>query len=237
MTSNTNEIQGVSFLRHEGWIGPADFADTIHIIGCGAVGSHIAVLAAKMGAHKFVLWDSDVVESHNLANQAYDVEHIGQLKVDALTSVLKRFNPAIQIQTHPYFFETSKHKQLLNGPVVIATDTMSARYDLYDAFKMNAQVKGVFEVRLAFDYGEVHTINNLDLQECKSWFSTLKDDSEIPDGPCNLRICTTLVQLSSSMTVHNICSRYAALRQQIPWKYTRRVHLSLTDQLRISAIK
>lgn len=229
-------IQGVSFLRHAGWVGPEDFTEPLTIIGCGAVGSHIALLAAKMGFHKFQLWDGDQVESHNLANQAFDVEHIGANKVDALESVLKRFNPAVRVEKHPYYFESEDHKDLLAGPLVIATDTMHARYDIYKAFKLNPKVLGVFEVRLAFDFGEVHVVNNLDLTACKKWHATLQDDSEIPDGPCNLRICTTLVQLASSLAVHNICSRYAALRQQVQWNYETRVLLSLKDLLRIQSV-
>lgn len=76
----------VSFLRHAGWVGPEDLNDTLTIIGCGAVGSNLALIAAKMGFHEFDLWDADIVEPHNLANQAYDVEHIGMKKVAALAS-------------------------------------------------------------------------------------------------------------------------------------------------------
>jgi len=234
--TDKNTQASVSFLRHEGWVGPNDFTDWIHIIGCGAVGSHMALAAAKMGAHKFVLWDVDRVESHNLSNQAFDVEHVGQTKVAALAAVLQRFNPLIEVVKHPYFFESSKHKELLEGPVVIATDTMKARKDIYTAVKMNSKVQGVFEVRLGFDYGEVHAFDNINLKECKDWYESLMDDSEIPDGPCNLRICTTLVLLSSAMAVHTLCNRYAALRQQVPWKYKRRVFLSLTDQLYVRSV-
>lgn len=229
------QTQGVSFLRHSGWVGPEDLKDTICIIGCGAVGSHIAQLAANMGFHKFQLWDGDIVEAHNLSNQAFDLEHVGEKKVEALAKVLKRFNPAIEVETHSYF-ESDKHKEFLTGPLVIATDTMSARYDIFKAFKFNPAVQGVYEVRLGFDFGEVHTVDNMNLSDCKNWYATLQDDSEIPEGPCNLRICTTLVWLASSIAVQNMCSKYAASRQQRPWKYDNRLMLSLTDQLRIQSV-
>lgn len=229
--------QSVNFMRHGGFVGPQDFTDSLCIIGCGAVGSNIAMLAAKMGFHSFKLWDGDQVEAHNLANQAFDVEHIGQDKVAALAAVLKRFNPEIRVETHPYYFVSKDHKDLLDGPLVIATDTMSARYDIYKAFKFNPNVQGVFEVRLAFDFGEVHVIDNMNLAECKKWLGSLKDDSEIPEGPCNLRICTTLVWLASALAVHNICNRYAALRQQKQWKYKTRTCYHLKDQLRIMSVK
>jgi len=101
------QIQGVSFLRHSGWVGPEDFTEPLNIIGTGAVGSHVAVLAARMGFHKFRLWDHDLVEPHNLANQVFDHNHIGMPKVEAVKDVLTRFNPAIMVETHQKFFESN----------------------------------------------------------------------------------------------------------------------------------
>jgi hypothetical protein len=222
----------VSFLRHSGWVGPEDLTDTVNIIGCGAVGSHIALLCAKMGFHKFQIWDADTVEPHNLANQAFDIHHVGMKKVDALTQVLQRFNPQVQVKSHDCFFKAVTDTTKLSGPLVIATDTMSSRSDIYDSFNLNPLVCGVFEVRLAFDYGECHVLDNTNINNCLYWKNTLKSDSEIPEGPCNLRICTTLVQMVSSLTVHNICARYAAQKQDIPWLYKQKTCLSLTNQLR-----
>ena len=63
----------VSFLRHAGWVGPEDLTTPLVIIGCGAVGSHVALCAAKMGFSNFILFDADVVEAHNLPNQTYEI--------------------------------------------------------------------------------------------------------------------------------------------------------------------
>ena len=41
----------------------------IHIVGCGSVGATVAEYLARCGITKFTLWDFDVVEPHNLANQ------------------------------------------------------------------------------------------------------------------------------------------------------------------------
>ena len=224
----------VSFLRHDGWVGPGDFTEPLNIIGCGAVGSHIAVLAAKMGFHRFVLFDSDRVEPHNLANQAYDVEHINELKTEALSKVLRRFNPAITTTTYEKLFTSAEDKDKIVGPLVIATDNMSSRKDIYDTFLLNPQVLGVYEIRLGFDYGECHIINPLNTDECNKWLKTLRDDNEVPDGPCNLRICTTLVQLVSAYAIHSICNRYVSTREGKDWTYKFKTQFSLLDQLRIN---
>ncbi len=235
-TTSQEHSGRVSFLRHSAWVGPEDFDSPINIVGCGAVGSHVAVAIAKMGAHKFQLWDADVVENHNLSNQAYDMEHVGMPKVLALEQVLKRFNPHITVTTHERFFYTKDDADLLDGPLVIATDNMSSRMDLVDAFNLNLDVSGVFEIRLGFDYGECHVIDNLDFEAVKVWKNTLKPDSEVPDGPCNQRICTTLVQLTSAYLAHQIAHAHAVSRQQVAWEFDKRMVFSMKDRLMIRSI-
>ena len=198
-------MKTVSFLRHAGWFSPEQ-ADTMNIIGVGATGSYIGLLAAKMGFHKFNIWDADIVEDHNLPNQIYNLNHVGKLKVDAFEEVLKDFNPSVEINKNPYFFKSSEHKDDLDGVLVLTVDTMHARKDIFNAFKENWKVSNVYETRLGFDYGELNVIDNLNTNDLDEWYGSLKDDSEIPDGPCNLRICTTLVSMVAAHTVHTICS-------------------------------
>ncbi len=196
----------VSFLRHAGWFSPEDAQDTVvNIIGVGATGSNIGLVAARMGFHKFRVWDADVVESHNLPNQAYDVAHVGERKVDAFKDVLTRFNPRIEVETNPVFFESALHKDDLDGILVLTVDTMSARKDIFKSFNMNWNVKQVFETRLGFDYGELNVLDPLDPSHLMEWNNGLLNDEDIPEGPCNLRICTTLVTMISAYTVHTMC--------------------------------
>lgn len=195
----------ISFMRHAGWFGPED-AKTLNIIGVGATGSYIGLVAAKMGFHNFRVWDGDIVETHNLPNQIYDVCHVGKPKVDAFEDVLRRFNPQVKIEKHNKYFVAEEDKDNLDGPLVLTVDTMSARKDIYSAFNLNWRVTNVYETRLGFDYGELNIVDPLNTKQTDQWVSSLRNDNEIPDGPCNLRICTTLVTLIASYTVHCICN-------------------------------
>tara|TARA_Y100001970_G_C14242691_1_gene865889 strand:+ start:929 stop:1615 length:687 start_codon:yes stop_codon:yes gene_type:complete len=223
-------MSSVSFLRHAGWFGPED-AKTLNIIGVGATGSWIGLLAAKMGFHKFQIWDADIVEDHNLPNQIYELQDINKPKVEAFQRVLKEFNPAIEVIAHNEFFTTEKHKNMLNGPLVLTVDTMSARKDIYDSFNINWKVKNVFETRLGFDYGELNIIDNLNSNSTSEWYSSLKNDDEIPDGPCNLRICTTLVNMVASYTVHTLCSMLVSNKNDEIWSYNKKTMFNLTPKL------
>ena len=221
----------VSFLRHSGWFGPDDANETtLNIIGVGATGSWIGLTAARMGFHSFKVWDADIVESHNLPNQIYSSKHIGMKKVDAFEEVLKEFNPRITVEKHDYFFETSKHKENLEGPVVLTVDTMSARKDIWESFNMNWEITKVFETRLGFDYAELNIIDNMNPVKSKSWFNNLKSDSEIEEGPCNLRVCSTLTTMISGFTVHKICDMLSAQRRNEEFTFDTKTIINFNNK-------
>lgn len=206
----------VSFQRHSAWFNPALAECRVIIIGCGAVGSNTALLAARMGFMRFDLWDLDQVEPHNLPNQAYDVAHIGMQKVDALRAVLTRFNPEVDVSTHAEFF-TADSKIHEGGPLVVATDSFDSRRAIGAVFKLNPQIMGVFETRLGFDYGQVNLVDNLDSSQVDVWLSSLGNDKETPEGPCNRKICGTLVANTVSFLVHQMCDRMIQEGAGEPW--------------------
>jgi len=225
------QMAEVSFLRHAGWFGPEDANEhTLNIIGVGATGSYIGLIAAKMGFHNFRVWDADIVEDHNLPNQIYEIEDVNKKKVDAFERVLTAFNPRIKVEKHDYFFK-KEHKDLLEGPLVLTVDTMSARKEIYDAFYFNWKVNKVFETRVGFDYAEVNIIDNMNSVHMNEWKNTLRDDSEIPDGPCNLRICTTLVSMIAAYATHTICNMLSSSRRNENWDYSKKTIFNINPQI------
>ena len=228
----------VSFLRHNAWVGPEDFgSETFNIIGVGATGSHIALFLAKMGVHNFKIWDHDIVESHNLPNQVYDMAHIGMPKVEALKQILQRFNPAIKVETIQRYFTHEEDGADLSGPLVLTVDTMKARKDIFNTFNGSMTIPLVIETRLGFDFGELYVISPMNNDECNKWSSSLKNDDEIPEGPCNLRICTTLVALIASTATHAICSYYAAERAGNTWSFGYRTLFHLSPSLSVYSMQ
>lgn len=219
----------VSFLRHAAWVSPESLKSKINIIGCGATGSSIAMLCARMGFTNFQLWDADTVEDHNLPNQAYYLKHINMPKVEALKELLLAFNPEIKVETHNEFFTTEKHKNLLDGILVLTVDTQSGRKDIYDSFYSNPSLDFVVETKVGWDYAEAYFLDPLDLTSIKNWYKTLIPDDQIPDGPCNLRICTTLVNLVSSYVVHIICHKMHCMKNDKEFTIKTRQIFDLTD--------
>lgn len=227
-----------SFLRHSGWLSPINLTDTLNVIGCGAVGSAVVMMAARMGWSKFRVWDFDRVEDFNLPNQIYLPRDIGKLKIDALEEHLLEFNPAVKVEKYPVPFTSAEHKGLLEGPLVIATDSMATRADITDAFSYHLQIPMVGEARLGFDYGEFHLVHPMKSTHLDMWRKSLKSDDEIPDGPCNLRICRTLVDNVASALVHALCVPYAERRaDQGEWDFPFKTRFMLQDTLIVRHVR
>jgi hypothetical protein len=207
----------VSFQRHNGFVSPEILTDTLNIIGVGATGSNVAVAAAKMGFTKFKIWDHDVVEAHNLPNQAYDLCHVGMPKVEALKEVLQRFNPEIEVEANQCYFTAAEHGDELEGPLILTVDTMKAREEITNCFDGNILVDTVMESRLGFDHGTVNIIETTSEKDLLEWRNSLMSDDEVEEGPCGLRICTTMVGMVANFMVQQLCQKYARYKNTEAW--------------------
>ena len=224
----------VSFLTHAAFFGPEDANKfVLNIIGVGATGSWIAMLAARMGWHKFRVWDLDIVESHNLPNQIYTHDDIGKKKVIALKEQLLRFNPEVQVETHDYFFESEKHKALLDGPVIITVDSLSARKDICDAIKDNWKVLHAFETRMGFTHAEINYLDTMDSDQIDSFKALLKNDSEVTEAACNERIITTLTCQVAATVVHLLCALYTKERNKNEVQIKNKIIFTNTPNLSV----
>ncbi|MCL2193347.1 MAG: ThiF family adenylyltransferase [Treponema sp.] len=67
------------------------------ILGCGSVGSLVALELARAGVGKFVLIDNDVLEYHNLCRHQCSIEDIGEYKTDAVKRRILNINPAADV--------------------------------------------------------------------------------------------------------------------------------------------
>src|SRR6185312_7810875 len=122
----------------------ADLFDTpIHVIGAGATGSWLVLQLAKLGIKGELInvWDFDVIEDHNIPNQAFSIEQIGQPKVEALQNLIE-FDTSTQIRVNNAKYEN----QRLAGYVFLMVDSMAERKRIWDeSIKMKQAIKLLIE--------------------------------------------------------------------------------------------
>lgn len=82
------------------------------ILGCGSVGSLVAIELAKSGIGNLFLIDPDMLEYHNLCRHQCGLDDVGDLKVNALKRKLLRINPQLNIKTSATVVENAPQKEL-----------------------------------------------------------------------------------------------------------------------------
>jgi molybdopterin/thiamine biosynthesis adenylyltransferase len=69
------------------------------ILGCGSVGSLVALELARAGVQNFILVDADIFEYHNICRHQCGIEDVGDLKVYALKRKIHNINPMAEVTT------------------------------------------------------------------------------------------------------------------------------------------
>jgi molybdopterin/thiamine biosynthesis adenylyltransferase len=111
---------------------------TAAVIGCGALGSHIASHLARAGVGKLVLADRDFVEWHNLPRQALYAEADaakGVPKAVAAGRRLKQLNSLVEIESHVVDVSADTVEGLIAGADLIldGADNFEVRYLVNEA--------------------------------------------------------------------------------------------------------
>lgn len=189
---NTENL--VSPLRHLAHFSPTEFGDTpVHIIGCGATGSRIALEVAKLGVRVIHLWDFDKVEAHNVANQIFGLNHVGMSKVDALSQIIKE-QTGLKVCAHN---EKVTGEQELEGFVFLLTDTMSSRKEIWDkALKYKVRVLRMVETRMGANEGRIYSINSCSAQDVEFW-----EKQWYPDTAAETSVCGSEVTVGGTAAV------------------------------------
>lgn len=111
----------------------------VHLVGCGALGSVIALEAAKRSRSvgstlTLHLYDSDTVQDRNVAAQNFSPKHIGQSKVEAVAQQLEDYD-TVEVVQHKVRLESEnlmKELGLEPGDIIIdAVDNIPTRQMLW----------------------------------------------------------------------------------------------------------
>lgn len=173
----------MDFSRQREVFEPEKFTQPVHVIGCGATGSWVALLLAKLGVKDLHLWDFDIVEEHNLPNQAFNLGDVSFTKVFACDFNLRTSTGANPI-AHNRAVDGDTQ---LSGIVFVLTDTMSSRTDIYKrALKNNLNVPLVIETRMCTEGGRVYAFNPCNRRETEPYAQTLYSDEESVVSDCGI---------------------------------------------------
>lgn len=168
--------------RHLSVFDPDAFGNRrVDVIGVGATGSKVVLSLAKLGIEKIRVFDPDVVEKHNVGNQAFGNDDIGKLKVAALAEMVLR-QTGLEIEQCPEYVDGT---QALGPIVFLLTDTMASRKQIWEnGIRFKSRIKLMIETRLGADSMYIYSINPCALPEVEGWESTLVDDAKVERSAC-----------------------------------------------------
>ncbi len=172
--------------RHRPVFSPEAFGDrAVHVIGCGATGSRIAMGLAKLGIQNLILHDFDVVEGHNLANQLFGLADVGKPKVAALADIIARDTGTVV----SYHADAVTGDETLGSIVFLLTDTMSSRKAIWDGcLKYKPYTDLMIETRMGVDSGRIYAVNPCDAGQIAKWEATLCGDDVAEVSACGTSI-------------------------------------------------
>jgi hypothetical protein len=162
----------INTLRHKGIFNHTLFQYPVHIIGCGGMGSRIAEGLVRMGVgikkqSPIHLYDGDVFEEHNLANQWAVVRGLKLPKVEAVKDEMQEINEAVAVFTNPYMIEGAV---TLTGVVFLCLDSMEARRVVVDeVLAKNPFVPCVIETRMDAGVGVSHCFDPSNDRQLACW--------------------------------------------------------------------
>jgi molybdopterin/thiamine biosynthesis adenylyltransferase len=185
----------------------ADKFDTpVTVIGAGATGSWLVLQLAKLGITNITVYDFDVVEAHNIPNQAYNQLEIsdkgnclGKSKVEALEDlVYLATGTSIKAINEPFV------DQRVAGYVFLMVDSMAARKSIFDAsIRLKRNVKLLVEPRMGLDVGRVYNVDPMDLKQVESYEACWYSDDEAEVSACG----TSMTVITTAMVIAGWCAR------------------------------
>jgi len=134
----------MNLAKHMDFFDPTQIQTPIHLIGLGAIGSHVACMLTRLGCQRFHLYEFDHVVPHNLANQVYNDADINRPKLEVTIEKMLAINPGLNIIAHPEGYKT----QRLSGFVFLCADSIELRRQIVEANLYNEYILAMADWRM-----------------------------------------------------------------------------------------
>lgn len=171
------------------YFNPVNVKGKCHIIGCGSVGSAVAEMLARLGITSFVLYDFDIVEPHNLANQMFVHSDIKVPKVEAVKRIITDINPEANATIE--VFGEGYSNQNLNGYVFLCVDNIDLRREICINNRMNRAIKAVYDFRTRLEDAQTYAADWKDLRQVANLIKTMEFSHDEAHAATPVSACGT----------------------------------------------
>lgn len=165
------------YLRHSGFFNSeSQLATAVVIYGAGSVGSHVAYELCKMGVKEITIVDFDKIEPHNISNQFYAVEQLGESKSSSLKQNLLQFTGSnVEIYEQKLTEEGEFPFSIATDALHIMTfDNIEARKIVFD--NLRGFPVTLFDARAGGEGFELFEIQMEDEEDCEYFDGSLQGE-------------------------------------------------------------
>ncbi len=196
-------MNDIRFLRQQDVVDAEKLANlSVTLIGLGSIGSVTGLYLAKMGVSKLTCFDADVVDIHNVSNQAYGMSDVGLLKADAFSILIEN-----QTGVLPNGMGFQYDGRQLTGVVISAVDSMKSRETIWKSVRDQPQVQLYLDARMGLETLIVHAVRPQIKTERVEYTRSIVPDDQVLQEPCTARtICYT--PLMAGSVICSLVKRY-----------------------------
>ena len=188
------------YTRHLGIFNPHKHKVSATVIGCGAIGSFVAVGMAKMGVKDQSLWDMDTVEIENLPVQLHMKDWIGREKTLATKHLIGQACPE---KTDVNCFGKWDGQPIRSNIVVSAVDSLEVRKEIWKTVKYDTGVDLLVDARIGGQAMKLYAVNPSDSKDIKVYDDSLKS-TKGSDLPCTERGVIDVSLIASGLLIRSI---------------------------------
>lgn len=195
----------------------------VGIVGCGAVGSHVANSLARMGVANFVLIDSDIVSEENISCQGFYPSDINKFKSMVVSDDIISINYSANVNHYVSYLEQAHADVLKDCDVIIsAVDNMQTRKDIM-SMCVEYDIGGVIiDPRMGAEKIAMCVVD-IDYYATggADWYNyMLFSDDKAVDEPCTAKATIYTAQLISGLVckaVKDVITQYEHRTRFISW--------------------
>jgi molybdopterin/thiamine biosynthesis adenylyltransferase len=171
--------------------------EPIHIIGLGAIGSHVAEQLVRLGLTNFLLYDFDEVNSHNIANQMYLETEIGMPKLEATAYNMNQINSDCNTILFAYGYKD----QALSGYVFLCVDNIELRKAITEKCMNSQYVKAIFDFRMGLGDAQHYAELVDDEKSMKKLLSTMQFSHDEAKEATPVSACGTTLSVIPTVKI------------------------------------
>lgn len=108
----------------------------VSVLGCGGLGSNVAMILARAGIGEINLYDFDTIEYSNLNRQNYTIDEVGLKKTETTKKRLKETLPYVKVNTKDIYLNKDNMDSIINEAdyFIEAFDNRESKAMVFDYF-------------------------------------------------------------------------------------------------------